>query len=571
MLKKIIYLLNIVLVICFTSGCKKDVEDRKADAIMEDLVWDQSDSLGIVADYFVNNLYNYLPDGFNRIDGDYLDAATDDAIPSRNSTQIAYFTNGRVSTLNYPDPYFSKAYAGIRRVNILLANLPKMALKNDPVYATTKQYWKAEGRFIRAMCYWELVKRFGSAPLIGDKVFTLNDNLELPRNSFEDCIEYIVGECDAIKDSLRTDLVSTTDWGRIGKGAALALKSRVLLYAASPLYNGGGIEKSESLKKLNGYTDYKVERWTRAANAAKDVLDISAFKLEVEFRNVFTTLRSTEIILATQRAKTTDLENNNSPVGFNTASITSRGYTSSTQELVDAFPMNTGKAITEVGSGYTPQNPYSNRDSRLQFTVFCNGNRWVSRNIETFDGGKDRPGGSAIQTKTGYYARKFMGYFDNPASTFTAYSAQSHNFILFRLGEILLNYAEALNESGRTTEAYAPLIELRKRAKITAGTGSLYGLKAALPQLDMRKLIQNERRIELAFEEHRFWDIRRWKLASTLLNGKLHGIRITKTGSTLTYAVEEVADVRFADRLYKMPIPYSEISKNKNLLQNEGW
>lgn len=571
MYKNITFFLFAVCFISAITACKKEVEDRKADAIMEDLVWDQADSLGTVAQYFVDNLYNYLPNGFNRIDGDYLDAATDDAVPSRNGTLVSYFTNGRISALNSPDPYFSNAYAGIRRVNILLKNLPKVSLKNDPAYAKTKQYWKAEGRFIRAMCYWELVRRYGGMPLVGDAVFTLEDDLEIPRNNFEDCVEYIVSECDAIKDSLRTDLISTNDWGRIGKGAALALKSRVLLYAASPLYNGGGIESSAILKKLNGYPDYKQDRWLRAANAAKDVLDITDFKLEAEFRNVFSTLRSAEIILATQRAKTTDVENNNAPVGFNSATLTSKGYTSPTQELVNAFPMNTGKAINETGSLYNEKAPYANRDSRLQFTVFSDGNRWVSRNVETFNGGRDRPGGTAIQTKTGYYARKFMGYFDNPASSFTAYSAQSHNFILFRRAELLLNYAEALNELGRTSEAYAPLIELRKRAKITAGTGNLYGLKNAMTAPEMRAIIQNERRIELAFEEHRFWDVRRWKLASTMFNGKLHGIRIVKTGTVLNYTIEEVADIKFADRLYRMPIPYSEISKNKNLLQNEGW
>ena len=188
-----------------------------------------------------------------------------------------------------------------------------------------------------------------------------------------------------------------------------------------------------------------------------------------------------------------------------------------------------------------------------------------------FDGGRDRPGGTSIQTKTGYYARKYMGYFDNPASTFTAYSNQSHNFIIFRIGEMYLNYAEALNELGRTADAYAPLIEIRKRAKTAAGADVMYGLKKSMSQDEMRKVIQNERRIELAFEEHRFWDLRRWKLANTLLNGKLHGIRITKNGTALSYSVEEVADVKFANRLYHMPIPFSEISKNKNLLQNEGW
>lgn len=571
MYKNITFFLLAVCLIGNMTACKKDVEDRKADAIMNDLVWDQSDSLGTVAQYFVDNLYNYLPNGFNRIDGDYLDAATDDAVPSRNGTLVSYFTNGRVSALNSPDPYFSNAYAGIRRVNILLKNLPKISLKNDPAYADTKRYWEAEGRFIRAMCYWELIKRYGGMPLIGDAVFTLEDNLELPRNNFEDCVNYIVAECDAIKDNLRPDLMSTNDWGRIGKGAVLALKSRVLLYAASPLYNGGGMENSATLKKLNGYLEYKEDRWLLAANAAKDVLDISAFKLEPEFRNVFSTLRTAEVMLATQRGKTTDVENNNAPIGFNSSTLTSKGYTSPTQELVNAFPMNNGKAIDETGSGYKPEAPYTNRDSRLQFTVFCDGNRWVSRNVETFNGGRDRPGGTAIQTKTGYYARKFMGYFDNPSSTFTAYSAQSHNFIIFRRAEQLLNYAEALNELGRTSEAYAPLIELRKRAKIVAGADNLYGLKSAMTPEAMRVIIQNERRIELAFEEHRFWDVRRWKLADVLFNGKLHGMRIVKAGTVSQYTVEEVADIKFTNRLYRMPIPYSEISKNKNLLQNEGW
>ena len=282
---------------------------------------------------------------------------------------------------------------------------------------------------------------------------------------------------------------------------------------------GNGIESSAILKKLNGYPDYQQDRWLRAANAAKDVLDITGFILEDEFRNVFTTLRSTEVILATQRAKTTDIENNNAPMGFNTASLISKGYTSPTQELVNAFPMSSGKAIGEMGSGYDEQNPYAGRDSRLQFTVFSNGSLWVSRtrSVETFNGGKDRPGGADIQTKTGYYARKFMGFFDNATSAaFTAYSAQSHNFIIFRRAEMLLNYAEALNELGRTNEAYAPLIELRRRAKIIAGTGSLYGLKSGMTQEEMRAIIQNERRIELAFEEHRFWDVRRWKLAKVI-------------------------------------------------------
>jgi hypothetical protein len=225
--------------------------------------------------------------------------------------------------------------------------------------------------------------------------------------------------------------------------------------------------------------------------------------------------------------------------------------------------------ITEAGSGYTPANPYNNRDPRLGLTVFYNGIKWLSRNVETFNGGKDKPGGNVVQTKTGYYLRKFMADFSGN----TTYTNQNHNFIIFRYAEILLNRAEALNELGRTAEAYKPLTDIRKRTGIPAGTGSLYGLKSGMSQDAMRIAIQNERRIELAFEEHRFWDVRRWKLGATVLSSPVHGMDITKnpTSGTLTFNVVEAAKLIFQPKMYHMPIPYGEITKNANLVQNEGW
>jgi hypothetical protein len=248
----------------------------------------------------------------------------------------------------------------------------------------------------------------------------------------------------------------------------------------------------------------------------------------------------------------------------------SYGLTSPTQDLVDAFPMKNGLAITDAGSGYNPADPYANRDPRLAFTVFHNGLKWLNRDVETFTGGKDRPGGSAIQTRTGYYLRKFMGNF----ATNSTYTNQSHNFIIFRYAEILLNKAEALNETGKTKESVAPLVELRKRAGITAGANNLYGLNDALSQEQMRKVIQNERRIELAFEEHRFWDLRRWKIANEKLNGTVHGMQITKNpvGGALTFAVVNVTTLQFNPlKMYHMPLPYAETIKNLQLKQNEGW
>src|SRR5690606_30728396 len=139
-------------------------------------------------------------------------------------------------------------------------------------------------RFLRAMFYFELVKRHGGVPLLGNKVYQLDDDIELPRNSFEECVDFIVAECDAIQDSLRVNPFDLPNYGRPTKSAALALKSRILLYAASPLYNG---ENIDAQNPLTGYTDFSAERWQRAEDAAKAVMDLNVFQLEPEFKNIF--------------------------------------------------------------------------------------------------------------------------------------------------------------------------------------------------------------------------------------------------------------------------------------------
>lgn len=558
-----LYILPALISVALTLDACRKYETEPLYAIKDELVWDDMDSLGVVANYFLNDLYTYLPDGFNRISGDIFDAATDDAMSSRNNTTIQYFTNGRITALNNPDGVWSSSYYGIRRANIFLKNVYKV----PNVLLNT--YGKAEARFIRAMCYFELLKRYGGIPLVGDTLFTLEDNLQLPRNTFADCVDYIVRECDSIKGKLRVETIPDADWGRIPRGAAMALKARVLLYAASPLCNGGGVEADPAKRALTGYITADNSRWQKALDAAQDFIALGSYGLNTSFGPLFTTKKNVEVILARQTANNYVIENNNAPVGFASPAI-GFGLTSPTQELVDAFPMNNGLAITAAGSGYNAAAPYANRDPRLGFTVFYNGYKWLSRLIETHDGGKDKPGGNTVQTKTGYYMRKFMADF----SSNTTYTNQSHNFILFRYAEILLNQAEALNELGRSPEAYAPLIAIRKRAGITAGSNALYGLTASMTQADMRTVIQNERRIELAFEEHRFWDTRRWKIADTRLNGTVHGMKITKdaTSGTLTYTVVDATQLLFnPSRMYHMPLPYAEISKNASLIQNEGW
>ncbi|GAB3418661.1 RagB/SusD family nutrient uptake outer membrane protein [Niabella aquatica] len=555
-----IYFLFIAMVF-ISSSCQK-LEDWPMERIKEDYLWDSKDSLGTNAGYFLNTIYGEMPTGFNRIGGNLLCTATDDAVPSADNTTIARFTSGGYSPIDNADDSWSANYSSIRKCNLFLKNFPRITLK-----ASIRQegvYWMAEARFLRALFYFELVKRYGGVPLLGDNILTLEDDLRLPRNTYDECVNYIVSECDAVKDNLRPDPVSNADYGRVTKMAALTLKAKTLLYAASSLNNAANDKN----------------KWIRAKDALADAIVQAAaggFSLESSFSNVFLARKNTEVILAYQRQVTTDVELNNAPIGYVSGNTASRGRTSPTQELVDAFTTIKGLAIDEDvksasnATGYDANNPYANRDPRLSLTVFYNGMPWLTRPVETYDGGADRPGGATVQTKTGYYMRKFMGNF----STGTAYSNQNHNFPIFRYADVLLMFAEAKNEAdGPVDSVYTYLREIRKRAGILAGTApDLYGVPAGLTQEQMRELIRNERRVEMAFEEQRFWDLRRWKIAENIYNRPLHGMRITKTGANVTYSVEALAVPFqfFAPRMYRYPVPFSEISKNRNLVQNEGY
>lgn len=572
-----IFAISSVLLSLMASSCKK-YEEQPKDWFTKDLTFDNLDQNGIVAGYDLNNIYTFIPDGFARINGDFLDAATDNAVPSTYNKPAENFTRGTVTALNNPEEstgngysltFWADCYYGIRRANIFLANINSV-----PVAALTKQYWITEARFLRAYFYWELLKRYGGVPLLGDTVYGLDDNIQLPRNTFAQTVDYIVSECNAIKPNMRPDPVSTSDFGRASKGAAVALKCRVLLFAASPLFNGGGFESDPVKKALTGYPTADPNRWQLVVDAYNEFQALGYYGLvatgtPTAFNSVFTTKMSNEIIFAKQSSNNTGLEYSQSPVGYIASNTKSQGLTSPTQNLVDAFPMLNGLGINDAGSGYSSATPYTNRDPRLAGTVFYNGQTWLSRAVQTFEGGLDKPNNTAVstvQTRTGYYLRKFLGNF----SASTTFSATSHNYPIFRYAEIILNYAEALNELGQTENAVQQVILIRKRAGITAGSNSRYGIPVGITQANMRTLIMNERRIEFAFEEHRFWDIRRWKTAPQVMTQSLTGVSVS-AGATPAFTPIPVITGVWNDRLYHMPIPYDETMKNPKLIQNEGW
>lgn len=541
-IKNIITGLSLVVII---ASCSKSIETEPLERIGEDLVFDQIDKNADYAKQFLNGTYLQLPDGYNRVLGNFLDVGTDDAVSSENGSIVEGFRTGLVSGQNVPDNTWARNYTGIRRANMFLSKIDLV-----PATPELKIQWKAEARFLRAYFYFELVKRWAGVPLVGDKIFGLNDNVNLKRNTVDECYDYILSEIEAIKDLLLPETVTDQNIGRANKGAALALKSRILLYRASPL--------------LNPNAD--PQKWTAAANAAKEVMELGSYGLGTDFIALFNAVKNKEIIFMKEQAQNQSVELNNGPIGYTLGN----GTTSPTQNLVDAFPMKNGKMPQESGSGYDAADPYKNRDPRFGATIMFNTTQWLDRPVETFNGGLDRPGGSRTQTKTGYYLRKFMGKFENSGT----YSNLNHHVILFRYAEILLNYAEALNEvNGPVNEVLDAIKAIRKRAGITAGTDDRYGIAIGITKDQMRKLIINERRIEMAFEEQRFWDIRRWKIAEQVLNNPLKGMNIVKNADgTFSYTILDIAPAVFdASKNYLFPIPYSEIQTNPNMTQNPGY
>jgi hypothetical protein len=588
--KNIWFILSILMSAIAFTACTDSYEKYPVDQFTEDYVFSKTDSMGIQASDFLNSIYSLLRNGHNGVGGDYLDAASDDAISiKQNDPDVyklavgRYSANSRISS----NMGWSDYYAGIRKANILIKNIDVVPFKTTFVnfkgeVKPLNYTIKAEARFLRAYFYFELVKRYGGVPILGDSVYRLGDNMELPRNTFAECVDYMVNELDTIKYDLRSvSMPDPTVYAHAATiEAAMALKSRILLYAASPLFNERPITTDkDSQKPLVGYESYDIERWKRAADAAKyfidtfgpsgkKTIDLAKNQMGV-FLSYYDPTVNPEIIFFRQGGNDKTVETNNGPLGFSGSSL-GYGRTNPTQNLVDAFLMKDGKQRGESTLyPYNPQNPYANRDPRLALTILYNGSNWLGKVLQTYVGGANNPTSSAEYTRTSYYMRKFMGNFSGASE----YSNNYHLWVIFRYAEILLNYAEALNEylPSPSSDVYNSIILLRKRVGIPAGSDKLYGLNANMTKDEMRSVIQNERRIEMAFEEQRYWDIRRWRIAEDIFKTPLRGVTIVKNLSGLTYTEVNVLTANFEEKNYLYPIPYSEVIKNSKMIQNPKW
>jgi hypothetical protein len=576
-------LYNYITIIALSSILIFDACDEYEEAPIErftiDYVFSKTDSLGEKAQRYLNTIYYAMNSGHNRVDGDYLDAASDDAVSSSlYDSEVYRLASGQYTSANPVgvEMEWSKYYTAIRQANTFIMHIDDVPLmakfinaNNDTLPMTG--VWKAEARFLRAYFYFELLKRYGGIPIVRDVPYELKDDLEIPRSSFGDCVQYIMDELDLAFDSLRT--APLEDPGGTGhvvtQGAAKALQCHLLLYAASPLFNERPVENNNP---LIGYLSYDPERWKAAADSAGSFMNTyqGIYTLGRLFNGTFLNDYSNsykEVIFFRQGSRGQSIEKINGPLGFS-GTNQSTGQTSPTQNLVDAFPMLDGKAINDPTSKYNysfSQSMYDNRDPRLNYTVLHNGSSWLNKTLETYAGGAHNPTSATQTTKTSYYLRKFMGNFEKVDN----YADELHVWILFRYAEILLNFAEAQNEyAGPSNEVYQAIIDLRKRAGIEAGNDNLYGLKANMTKDEMREIIHNERRIEMAFEEQRYWDIRRWRMAEEIFKQPLYGLSIAGSSGILTFSRTPVASISFDPKRYLYPIPYAEVIKNRNMVQN---
>ncbi|MBC7745022.1 MAG: RagB/SusD family nutrient uptake outer membrane protein, partial [Flavobacterium sp.] len=523
-----------------------------------------------------------LPDGMTYINGNaMLASASDEAEHTYERNTVQSFNTGSWNAINNPDNVWGNYYIGIRKANQVIVSLDKIDLsqyKNDPsasAQETFKAYsaevirWGFEARFLRAFFYFELIKRYGGVPLLTEALPLDTDFSSIPRNSLDECIKFIVNECNASVPELPPySFLANYDANDVGrratKYAALALKSRVLLYAASDLFNtpswAGGYAKPE-LISLTGVS--RNTRWKAAADAAKEAIDaMSLLSLNTSYSAVFNNFNLPEIILCKRTTASNTFEKSNEPVGFPSGG----GLTTPSQNQVDAYEMKTtGKPISDPTSGYNPNNPYANRDPRLASSIVLNNTIFgtPSRAVQLYNGGLDAlplPNAS----KTGYYIRKYI------QESLDLQKGQTgvHSWIIFRLPELYLNYAEALNESdpgNANIKTYVDKVRIRSSVAMPV-------LPIGLSQNEMRDRIRNERRVEFAFEDQRFWDVRRWMQAPTYFGSPLKGMDITQTGpNQFIYVVKEVESRVFQPKMYLYPIPQSEINIDGSLVQNPLW
>jgi starch-binding outer membrane protein, SusD/RagB family len=531
-----------LILVAFSAGCKK-MDLAPTDRFTELNFWKSDENVNNALNNVYNRMYNSQLYFYNEAlsDNAYtklgIGAGFPDAITSGNFT---------TSLSRFLDEW-SFYYTGIKAANIFLENVDQ----NTTLAPALKDRMKAEVRFIRAFHNFKLMTWWGDIPLLKKDV-SIDEAKAVTRTPRAEVLEYILSELDAAAAALPTrNQYNNTDRGRITKGAAKALKARVLLYEGNRMAEVAAIcEELINNQAVNGN-----------------------YSLVSKYDDVFSPNNeyNSEVILDLQYVP--NLRTWGEYIDFAPISAGARSNNlAPTQELVDSYVMLNGKKINEPGSGYDESNPYAGRDPRLTSTIIYNGSTWKNPNgstqiIYTKPGadpvqpGKNEYKPSGQGTATGYYWKK---YYD-PTSTGGFNSGL--NLILIRYADVLLMYAEAKNALGQMTqEVWDKTIRpIRQRAGFTDPEALSYPTTG-----DMTAIIRNERRSELVLEDSRIYDIRRWKISEYVLNGWAHGAKYEDPSIDNGYIRAQLRTFE-ANKHYLWPIPAVEMSKNPNLTQNPNY
>lgn len=545
-------------------SCQDVLDKQDLTTVNETDVWNDIQ----LATAYISNIYNdNLPDWSS------AEASQSDESQGGSSYMYGQLTENSID-------YWP--YSQLREINILLKNIDEGTLLQED-----KNKLKGEALFFRAYRYFEMMKRYGGVPLILVPQ-ERNDDLLVSRSSTSDTFKQIITDLnDAINYLPAVSSTSGNNNGRVHKGTAMALKGRILLYWASPQFDP---------KQLS------TDRWQEAYKSnleAIEQLEKDGYGLYESFENIWFNKMNKEVIFVTRYERPIKTHNWAAATRPLDVSQNATGANWPILEMINSFPMKDGKSIDDPASVYTYDNGYywKDRDPRFQATIAYNGCLWELQPIGTgriqwtFSGAE-----SNNPTRTGFYTRKAVDISQNA----TEASLGDTDWIEIRFAEVLLNFAEAANKTGRIEEAYDALKKIRDRAKIEPGVDEMYGLKQGMNMSEMHNAILLERKIELAYESKRYWDLRRNRLFETLLNGtRRHGVDITRTVSQSEWnlllnkssseVIEELNnnytnyfvhtekemdtqfDIDWKENYYFFAIPSDHLQLNSNLEQTKGW
>ena len=535
------------------------------------------------------------------------DVATDDAVTNDRSNNLQKMAQGAWNSANNPVSQWQARKATIQYLNIFLENVDKVVwAKDEKVNAMYCDHLKGEAYALRALnMYYLLMAHAGKTSdgrMLGVPKLTSSEgassDFNLSRNTFQECLDMIFEDIDAALQLLPLDYVNVKDAdipakykangvtnagdynrvfgtymrGRMSARIAEAIRAQVALLATSPAFiEGTTINQATAadyaaivLDRIGGVSGIAPKGHTWFMNTAEiDNLGSGAVPAEIIWRgNISNGDADWDIGLQTEK--------DNFP-----PSLYGNGRINPTQNLVDAFPMANGYPIDDALSGYSKKAPYVGRDPRLAQYIIYDGANFKGKTITTGTYTSDNDGlnKQATSTRTGYYMRKLLR--EDCSANPSALNAQKHYTARIRYTEIFLAYAESANEAWGPTgkgnhaySAYDVIKAIRARAGVGADNGDAYLESIKNDKDKMRQLIRNERRIELCFENKRFWDLRRWKAP---LTEPAQGMQVSKAGDELTYTEIKVEDRVYKDYMYYGPIPYDETMKWGNLEQNAGW